>query len=43
MKKECDECKRKRSCNTFDRSRGNACKDFEKNTNNEGESKKQEE
>lgn len=31
MKKTtCDECNRKRQCNTMDRTRGMPCKDFEK-------------
>lgn len=26
----CDTCERKRACNTFDRCRGMACKDYKK-------------
>ena len=30
MKTGCDNCKRRRNCNTMDRSRGMGCKDYEK-------------
>lgn len=30
MKKTCDDCSKKRNCNTFDRSRGMPCIEFKK-------------
>ena len=29
-KSKCDKCERNRTCNTFDKARGMACKDYEK-------------
>ena len=38
----CDKCKRKRGCNTFDKTRGTACIDFEKNPPNQATNKQKE-
>ncbi len=32
MNNPCEKCKRKRSCNTFDRTRGMPCKDYMRTT-----------
>ena len=37
---ECKECKKKISCNIFDRARRTACKDYEKNKEDNRHSKK---
>ena len=36
MKKTCDDCSKKRNCNTFDRSRGMACSEFKKEQKKQG-------